>query len=158
MIDFLASPEGQNWCVEFNGNCSAASTDAYNRLLSIDRAQRVYEYVVGEVKKKGEAGPPPPGGTAAVLAEIERIGGYTAETEYYVYEENNFGVERYGWRCQDGELSRGDSRTSYRKQIDEQKGMDSRKCSECYSVGREYGYYPTGNLYKYPVPGGEGGV
>ena len=56
LIDFLATPEGQNWCVEFNGNCSAASTDVYNQLLSIDRADRVYKEVVSKVKAKGEAG------------------------------------------------------------------------------------------------------
>ncbi|MDB4326177.1 hypothetical protein N9966_00010 [bacterium] len=155
VIDFLATPEGQNWCVEFNGNCSAASTDKYNQMLSIDRATRVYEYVVGEVKKKGEAGPPPPGGTLAVLNEIERIGGYTAETEYYVYEENNFGLKSFGWICKDGDR-RVDKRTSYRKGIDEKKGMNSTKCSDCYSVGKANGYYPyISQFYKLALPGTE---
>ena len=142
LIDFLATPEGQNWCVEFNGNCSAASTDVYNQMLSIDRADRVYKEVVSKVKAKGEAGPPPPGTTDETSG--------TTTTDYYVYYENNFKRVDFGYKCID---SGGRSRTASRVTTDEKLGMDSRLCSDCFSVGSENGYYPYVGFKKINKPG-----
>ena len=148
LIDFLATPDGQRYCVEFAGYCSAASTDVYNQLLSIDRADRVYKDVVSKIKSKGEAGPPPP----SALEQLETIStsGSTGTTEYYVYQEDNFQRVDFGWKCIDGT---DDKRTSYRKEIDKQKGMNATKCSDCYSVGRDNGYYPYVNFKKINKPG-----
>jgi len=141
LIDFLATPEGQNWCVEFNGNCSAASTDVYNQMLSIDRVDRVYEEVVSKIKAKGEAGPPPP-------SEIKEP--LTAATDYYVYYENNFKKVDFGYKCIN---AGGISRTAYRVKTDEELGMDSRACRDCFSVGGQYGYYPYVGFKKIDKPG-----
>lgn len=150
LIDFLATPDGQNWCVEFRGYCSAASTDRYNQLLSIDRATRVYEDVVAKVKAKGEEGPNPPVFENTSFIDFEAL---SAGTDYYVYDENNFKTSKYGWTCADN--LKEDTRTSYRKGIDEDKGMDSRKCSDCYSVGRDNDYYPYVNFKRITRPENE---
>ena len=153
LIDFLATPDGQNWCVEFNGYCSAAGTDRYNDLLSIDRVDRVYKDVVGKIKAKGEAGPPPPGGTEAFLLGIEEIatsGATTGNTEYYVYDENNFKRADFGFKCIDG---KEDKRTASRKATDKKLGMNSTKCSDCFSIGKQFGYYPYVNFKEITKPG-----
>lgn len=103
LIDFLATPDGQRYCVEFAGYCSAASTNNYNEILSIDRADRVANYVINKVKSKGEAGPPPPidapSGSGNTL-NPEQIA--SSGTTYYVYDENNFQRVDYGYKCIDG--------------------------------------------------------
>ena len=142
LIDFLATPDGQRYCVEFNGYCSAASTDTYNQMLSIDRADRVYKDVVAKIKAKGEAGPPPPITPPDMSAS-------TSGTTYYVYEENNFKRADFGYKCIDG---KEDKRTSSRKATDTKLGMNSTKCSDCFSVGRAYGYYPYVNFKKIDAP------
>jgi hypothetical protein len=116
LIDFLATEDGQEWSIKLEGFCSAASTDKYNQMLSIDRVQRVYEYMAKAVKARGETGG----------------SGYT-------YIPENFKKVHFGYKCTDG---KDDKRTSYRKQKDTELGMDSRKCAECFSVGKQYGYYP----------------
>ena len=116
LIDFLATEDGQEWSIKLEGFCSAASTDTYNQMLSIDRVQRVYEYMAKAVKERGETGG----------------SGYT-------YMPENFKKAHFGYKCTDGT---DDKRTSYRKQKDTELGMDSRKCAECFSVGRKFGYYP----------------
>jgi hypothetical protein len=116
LIDFLATEDGQEWSIKLEGFCSAASTDKYNQMLSIDRVQRVYEYMAKGVKEIGETGG----------------SGYT-------YIPENFKKVHFGYKCTDG---KDDKRTSYRKQKDTELGMDSRKCAECFSVGKQYGYYP----------------
>jgi hypothetical protein len=116
LIDFLATEDGQEWSIRLEGYCSALSTDKYNQMLSIDRVQRVYEYMAKAVKERGETGG----------------SGYT-------YIPENFKKVHFGYKCTDG---KDDKRTSYRKKRDAELGMDSRKCAECFSVGRQFGYYP----------------
>ena len=145
LIDFLATPDGQNWCVEFRGYCSAAGTNKYNQLLSIDRATRVYEDVVAKVKAKGEAGPNPPLIENTSFIDFEVL---SAGTDYYIYDENNFKSHKRGWTCRSTTDKKEDKRTSYRKGIDKEKGMDSRKCSDCYSLGPGADYYPYVDFIK----------
>jgi len=79
LIDFLATKDGQNYCVEFQGYCSALSNNNYNQILSIDRVTRVANYVKERVKEKGESGG----------------SGYT-------YIPENFTTGEYGYKCKDG--------------------------------------------------------
>lgn len=79
LIDFLATEDGQSYCVEFQGYCSALSNDNYNQILSIDRATRVANYVKEKVKERGESGD----------------SGYT-------YSPENFKTVEYGYKCKDG--------------------------------------------------------
>jgi hypothetical protein len=79
LIDFLATEDGQRYCVEFQGYCSALSNNNYNQILSIDRANRVANYVKQRVKAKGETGG----------------SGYT-------YIPENFKTGEYGYKCKDG--------------------------------------------------------
>ncbi len=117
LIDFLATDEGQNWCVEFNGYCSAASTNNYNELLSIDRAERAYQYVAKKVKERGETG-----GTG------------------YTYNATNFAKTNYGYKCLDGKDGKGvtgnissglPESDYYKKNL---PNIDLTKCSETISA------------------------
>ena len=124
LIDFLATKEGQRWCVEFQGYCSAASANDYNRLLSIDRVERVYNYVVKRVKEKGESG----GVSTSVTASTS---GAT-----YVYDENNFKKVRVGYTCVDGRTTPyGDGYTALVPNASQKKldpKTDFTKCSEAW--------------------------
>jgi len=146
LIDFLATPEGQNYCVEFNGYCSALSTNNYNQILSIDRANRVANYVISKVKEKGEAGPPPPGG-------VDNSSRLTAVTEYYVYDEKNFSRADYGYKCLDGgpngvsgDVQDGLPESAYYKK--NLTNIDLTKCSETVSkyssIKKRKGYWWVG--------------
>ncbi len=127
LIDFLATKEGQRWCVEFQGYCSAASANDYNRLLSIDRVERVYNYVVKRIKEKGESG----GVSTSVTASTS---GAT-----YVYDQNNFKKSNVGYICVDGRTKPyGDGYTALvpnasLKKIDPK--TDFTKCSEAWGFG-----------------------
>ena len=78
LIDFLATPDGQYYGVEFIGYTSGAAPKNYNKVLAIDRATSVYRYVTERVKNRG-------------------INGGTG----YTYDERNFSVGNVGYRCND---------------------------------------------------------
>ena len=80
LIDFLATPDGQRWGVQFIGYTSGAAPKNYNKLLSIDRATSVFKYVTEQVRIKGQTG-----GTG------------------YTYDETNFTTSSVGYKCTSGE-------------------------------------------------------
>ena len=148
VIDFLATPEGQNWCVEFEGSCSALSTNNYNQILSIDRANRVANYVIQRVKEKGEAGPPPPTSLNPVDLATFISSGQTGTTDYYLFDENNFKRTDYGYKCKDGGPNGASGTVQnalpesayYKKNL----SIDLTKCSEAiyaYSNKKQRGGY-----------------
>jgi hypothetical protein len=80
LIDFLATPDGQRWGVQFIGYTSGAAPKNYNKILSIDRATSVFKYVTEQVRLKGQNG-----GTG------------------YTYDETNFTTSSVGYKCTSGE-------------------------------------------------------
>lgn len=127
LIDFLATAEGQKYCVEFNGYCSALTSNNYNQILSIDRVNRVRDHVVKKVKAIAESG-----GKSSIFT------GSTSATTY-VYDQNNFKYADFGYKCVDGGKSvvKGNVQDSlpenpyYKAKI---PNVDFTKCSEAYMI------------------------
>jgi len=130
LIDFLATEDGQRYCVEFQGYCSALSNNNYNQILSIDRVTRVANYVKQRVKDKGETGG----------------SGYT-------YIPENFKTADYGYKCVDGGPNGVKANVQdalpesayYKKNL---PNIDLTKCSETVSkysnVKKRKGYWWVG--------------
>jgi hypothetical protein len=91
LVDFLSTEDGQYWGLKLVGKTSGAANKEYNRILSRDRAEGVYEYIINRLKNFV---PPPSAGV-----------GITGGTIYVPFEEQNFGnpeeVVREGWVCTD---------------------------------------------------------
>jgi hypothetical protein len=82
LIDFLATEEGQNWGVEFIGYTSKAAPNDYNKVLSIDRATSVHNWVKSRIKERGQT----------------PVSGLT-----YVFKEQNFSSNINGFVCKSGQ-------------------------------------------------------
>ena len=150
LIDFLATKEGQKYCVEFNGYCSALTSNNYNQILSIDRVTRVRDYVVKKIKELGESG-----GQSSLFT------GTTSATTY-VFDENNFKYADYGYKCKDGGPSGTNGsvqdalpESAYYKR--ELPNIDLTKCSEAVMKYSSVKYKNgLGVLNKNGVPSGVG--
>ena len=100
LVDFLSTEGGQAWGIKIEGNTSGAANKEYNRILSRDRAEGVYEYILNELNSFTI---PPSAGV-----------GVTGETKYIPFEKQKKDVKRGGWFCTDPDQNKCKSETAKR--------------------------------------------